>query len=83
VNNAKLASRLTRVLRHAFGQPTLDYQARVMMRDIPGFDSVHFVQMILAMEAEFGFELHEDEVDSIYTMGDVFALLQCKVPKTD
>ena len=37
MNNAKLASRLTRVLRHAFGQPTLDYQARVMMRDIPGF----------------------------------------------
>jgi hypothetical protein len=83
VNNAKLASRLLQVLRHAFSQPTLVYRARTMMRDIPGFDSVHFVHMILAMEAEFGFELHEDEVDAIYTMGDVFALLRCKVLEAD
>jgi len=80
MNNKQLADRLADNLREAFTRPDLEYQAAMMMRDIPGFDSVHFVQMILALEVEFGLELHEDEVDSIYTMGDIFALLRGKVP---
>lgn len=83
MNSRKLAACLTEVLRDTFGERTLQYRARAMMRDIAGFDSVNFVQMILALETKFGFELHEDEVDSIFTMGDVFALLRCKVPETD
>jgi acyl carrier protein len=78
-SNKLLAERLEVKLREAFSRPDLEYAQAVMMRDIPGFDSVNFVMMILALETEFGVELHEDEVDSIYTMGDIFALLRGKV----
>ena len=83
MTNKDLAASLVSIMKDAFDQPDLQYRPRVMMRDVAGFESVHFVQMILALELEFGFELHEDEVDAIYTMGDVFALLRRKVPETD
>jgi acyl carrier protein len=83
MNNKELATRLTSMLREAFSRPTLEYRARAQMRDIPGFDSVNFVMMILALEAAFDIQLREDEVDSIFTMGDVFALLRRNVPETD
>jgi acyl carrier protein len=48
------------------------------MRNIQGFDTAGFVRLILALESEFGVVLREDEVDSIDTMGDVFAILRAK-----
>ena len=42
------------------------------------YTSAGFVRLILALESEFAVALHEDEVDSINTMGDVFAILRAK-----
>jgi acyl carrier protein len=80
MNDEQIAALLEESLRHAFSRPSLEYSPGTMMRDILGFDSVHFVQMILALEEEFGIELQEDEVDSICSMGDIFTLLRNKVP---
>ena len=80
MNDQQLAERLAGMLRDAFNLPNLEYSAETMMRDILGFDSVQFVQLILALEEAFSIELHEDEVDSIYSMGDIFAMLRGKVP---
>jgi acyl carrier protein len=80
MNDQQLAERLADMLRDAFNRPNLEYSAETMMRDILGFDSVQFVQLILALEEAFSVELHEDEVDSIYSMGDIFAMLRGKVP---
>ncbi|MSP01628.1 MAG: hypothetical protein EXR07_11360 [Acetobacteraceae bacterium] len=76
------AARLRDILRDAFGQPDLDYSAQSTLRDVKGYDSDRFIRLILALESEFGFELHEDEVDSIGTMGDIAALVRAKVPET-
>ncbi len=80
MNDEALAARLAEMLREAFNRPNLQYDPTTMMRDILGFDSVQFVQLILALEEAFSIALHEDEVDSIYSMGDIFALLRSKVP---
>ena len=80
MNDQQLAERLAEMLRDAFNRPNLEYSAKTMMRDILGFDSVQFVQLILALEEAFSIELHEDEVDSIYSMGDIFAMLRGKDP---
>jgi acyl carrier protein len=79
MNDDELAARLAEMLQEAFDRPNLEYRPQTMMRDILGFDSVHFVQMILALEEAFGIELHEDEVDSICSMGDIFTLLRSKL----
>ena len=80
MNDEALIVAICERLREAFNRPTLTFDPDTMMRDILGFDSVQFIMMILALESEFGVHLHEDEVDSIYSMGDVFELLRRKVP---
>lgn len=79
MNDAALTLALRGQLRESFNRPGLDYNPGTMMRDILGFDSVQFIMMILALETAFEIQLHEDEVDSIYSMGDIFRVLRDKV----
>ena len=79
MNDAALTLVLQGKLREAFNRPALDYNPATMMRDILGFDSVQFIMTILALETAFDIQLHEDEVDSIYSMGDIFRVLRAKV----
>ncbi len=74
-----MVARLADVLREAFRQPVLDYHGRTVLRQIGGYDTPGFVRLVLALEAEFGITLLEDDVDRIETMGDVLAVLQAKV----
>jgi hypothetical protein len=80
---AWLVTRLGQLSRDAFKLPRLEYHGRTVLRKIPGYDATRFVQLILALEAEFSLELHEDEIDSIETMGDVLALLRARLSHRD
>jgi hypothetical protein len=71
-----MRGRVTELLRAAFGRPELVYYSRTALRKIPGFCASGFIRLILALEAEFGIELHEDEIDSIETLGDILVLLK-------
>jgi hypothetical protein len=77
--DSQLADRVTDLSREAFRRPELEYHGRRILRGIPGYASSRFVRLILALEAEFGISLHEDEVDHINTMGDIVALVSRKV----
>jgi acyl carrier protein len=81
IGNAALIVRLGDTLREALDAPALRYRAGTSLEDIPGFDSMRFIRLILALEAEFGVELHENEVDSLVTLGDIEALLLRKSPE--
>jgi hypothetical protein len=72
--------RLTEISREAFRLSDLDYHGRTALRKITGYDAAGFVRFILALEAEFGITLREDEVDRIVNMEDVLALVRGKIP---
>jgi acyl carrier protein len=74
----RLVGRMVETFRQALRHPDIQYDATTLIRNIQGFDTAGFVRLILALESEFGVVLHEDEVDSINTMGDVFAILRAK-----
>ena len=42
-------------------------------------DSLDLVEMIMALEEEFGIEVPEEEVESIKTVGEAFALITSKI----
>jgi acyl carrier protein len=78
-----VVARVIRLLLDVFERPELEYQAPAMLRAIPGYDVTRFVRLVLALEAEFGISLHEDEVDSIAAMGEIVGVLAGKVLDTD
>ena len=71
------------VAREAFQRPELEYYARTQVRHIPGYNSMRFIRLILALETEFAITLLEDDVDHITTMGDIVALLRARTEKAD
>ncbi len=44
-----------------------------------GADSLDVIQMLNAMEEEYGFSFEDDEIVSIKTVGDVVALIEKRV----
>ena len=41
-------------------------------------DSLDIVQMLIAMEADFGIEFQDDEIKTLNTVGDVIAFIENK-----
>ena len=77
----KLIAKLVATMREAFQQPAIAYVADQNLRDFFGFDSVQFVNLILALEDQLGVSFGEAEIDSIYVVGDIFRLLRSKLPE--
>jgi len=81
VTDYELVARLVAAMREAFQQPTIAFVADQNLRDFFGFDSVQFVNLILALEEQLGVSFGEAEIDSIYVVGDIFRLLRAKLPE--
>jgi len=78
IKDGLLAARIATTLARAFKVPRLRYRPDTAIGSIPGYDDTNFVRSILALEREFGIELHEDEVDSIATLGDIVSVLRAR-----
>jgi acyl carrier protein len=80
MEDATLIALITENARTVFRQPALTYAPDLVFQNILGFDSVQAVQFILAMEASLGVTIDEEEVDRMYTMGDLLDVLRAKLP---
>jgi acyl carrier protein len=72
------ATAISTTAQEVFRQPSIPFRPDLMFRDIPGFDSVLAIQFILAIESALDVTLNEEEVDTMFTMGDLMTLLQAK-----
>jgi acyl carrier protein len=79
VTDEQLAGEIMSTIRTVFKQPDIAFQPERELRDIFGLDSVQFVQLILAVEEQFGITLNEDEVDGMERIGDLYDVVRRKV----
>jgi acyl carrier protein len=63
------------LLASALKQPAPQTTPSTMLADIPGWDSVTVVRLMLAIEEVLGRELRESEIEAVSTVGDVEKLL--------
>jgi len=43
-----------------------------------GFDSLDVIEIVMAIETEFGFDITDAEIDQMQTVGDILALVAAK-----
>jgi acyl carrier protein len=70
--------RLQAIFREIFDQPGLLLTPELGPATIPEWDSVATVQLVLAVEQEFGVRLSTDEVASLRSAGDFLKILASK-----
>lgn len=67
--------RLQRIFREILDNPSLRLEETYSTAGNPEWDSVAMVQIVLAVESEFGVQLQMEQVAGIKSVGDILKLL--------
>jgi acyl carrier protein len=62
---------VTELLREVFGNPSLAVTPETSAKDVPGWDSMKQVMILLAVEEKFHVELTTREMDRLQNVGDL------------
>lgn len=68
--------RLQRIFRELLDDPALALSPEFSTRDHSGWDSVVMVQLVLAVEEEFGVQFAMEDVAEIKSVADLLRLLE-------
>lgn len=68
------------VVRDKLRQPALEYDPAVRLAELPDFDSIVNVQIVLGLETAFGIMIDEEEIEAMLTLGDIRAILRARLP---
>ncbi len=71
----RIEDRIAAIVRETLGAPDAPVTEATTARDIPGWDSVKMVEIILRTEEEFGITLRSREVDSLRSVGDLVRIV--------
>ena len=78
MSDAAIYERLNGVFHSVFFDDTIHVTAATSAPDIDGWDSVAHVNLMVAVEAEFGIEFTTQELESLKTVGDMAKLVAKK-----
>ena len=77
-----IQDQIAKVFQEMFGNDEIVYNAETSPKDIPMWDSVSHVSMILAIEKKFGIKFTTREIVAIKKMGDIFDAIERKTAKS-
>ena len=70
---------LTEIFRSLFNQPDLKLRDDMTAEEVPGWDSLNHVNLIIQVEEEVGVKFRNDEVIELANVGELKALVREKV----
>ena len=74
---------LTEIFRTLFNQPDLELRDDLTAKDVPGWDSLNHVNLIIQIEEELGIRFRNDEVARLADVGQLRALVREKIAKAE
>lgn len=72
--NESIENRLDRVLRETFGLETVP--ADLSQKNCAAWDSVNHLNLVLALEAEFGLTLEPEQISALRSRADALEILR-------
>ena len=72
---------LTEVFREIFDDPKLTVGPGTTAKNIPDWDSLAHIQLMVAIEQVFGMRFNTGEVASLNNVGEMVALISSKTSK--
>jgi acyl carrier protein len=73
--------RLSGIFREIFQQPGLELHDSLTTKDVPGWDSIQHLNLVMAVEREFGMSLTTRDVRSMQNVGDLMTLVETKATR--
>jgi len=66
------------IFNDVFMRRDIRLRAELTARDIPGWDSFRFIDIIMAAEERFGIRLDTDEIDGLNNIGDLVEIIAAR-----
>jgi acyl carrier protein len=71
--------RLTKVFRNVFEDDSIELTPKTTADDIEGWDSLSHINLIIAVEIEFGIEFKQNEIQSFANVGELLQSIENKL----
>jgi acyl carrier protein len=78
MQNEEIKSRLTPIFRDVFGDDALVVSEALTAEDVPAWDSLSHLNMIVAVEKAFGIRFSVRDVRSLKNVGELIELVKKK-----
>lgn len=79
MNEALILDKLTVIFRQIFDKDSITLSRATTAQDIEEWDSFNHINIIVAIEIEFGIKFQTAEVESLKNIGDAVDLIQKKL----
>ena len=73
-----ILSELTAILREVLDDPELVLSAETSAADIPGWDSMAHIALVVEVECRLGIRFQAAEIEALRQVGDLVALIEAK-----
>ncbi|MBE7210752.1 MAG: acyl carrier protein, partial [Gluconacetobacter diazotrophicus] len=64
------------IMRDVLMQDDLVLRPDMTAKDVEGWDSFKMIEIVMAVEAEFGIKIRSQQLDSLETVGDLASLIR-------
>jgi acyl carrier protein len=78
VNEDALLQHLNEVFRSVFDDPELTVSVATTAKDVPGWDSIVHITLVIEIERQFNVKFGMAEIERLRNVGDLVAILQAK-----
>jgi len=75
MTHATIWEAMTEIFRDLFDDPTLTIGPDTTAYDVPGWDSLMHIQLLVAVESRFGVRLSTAQVTSLSNVGELMTLI--------
>jgi len=79
MNEAQALSDLIDIVSGIFGRRARNLTAATTAADVPGWDSMQMINIIMTVQEKYDIELENDELDRIRCLGDFAKVIANKV----
>jgi acyl carrier protein len=79
MTETEIGDGLYEIIRTVIGDPSLEISPTTTAKDVPGWDSLKQVMIMLGVEDRFNVRLSSREIDSIKCVGDLLGVISRKI----
>jgi len=72
---------LTSICRDVFGDPGLELTLQTSADDVPAWDSMAHITLIVEAECHFGVQFQVAEIEGLHNLGELVQAIEAKRPR--
>ena len=79
MTDCEIYESLTGIFRELFSESDVVLSSQTTAKDVPGWDSINHINLILAVEQRFDIRMSTQDIDELKNVGDLLRVIKNKL----